>query len=418
MVPYHQLFYTELAFKKPPHEKDWEITFEQSIVVSAHAQGDDGQVHDIHQSAHTRTMTCEKGSYWCNNITLFAEPVISYTDYMFNVTLPHPFHDAFCDNGTEPVFDIMLSISYMNQQYTKFELGFKYTFATTTFLVMAYFLWSLHRVPARQRSFEQRWIAVLTIMLFFFDDPLFAVEVQSASPVPSVISVMFHSVFTASVLLFWLCLFDMVRLAATGQDEAVRGLRFYLPKVLLTVSLWFSMLSIYIWIRLQNRMDPAYASPDDFSHFGVFKVFTIVLITIYLLWLAYLVVRAMTELKAIMERSFQFKFILCITSLTILITAIGIAAGTYSPLPDVATKFITFYTLYNVYIWILAIAYSPSSEAMLKSNNHLKNNTEEEGEEDVIDLNVGGTDGVRVAGGSVGVDSIISIELVGTDGKA
>lgn len=43
-------------------------------------------------------------------------------------------------------------------------------------------------------------------------------------------------------------------------------------QVILCLSIWFSLLSVYLWTRLQQRTDPAYSTPDEFSHFGFFKV--------------------------------------------------------------------------------------------------------------------------------------------------
>ena len=46
----------------------------------------------------------------------------------------------------------------------------------------------------------------------------------------------------------------------------------YIMQVILCLSIWFSLLSVYLWTRLRQRTDPAYSTPDEFSHFGFFKV--------------------------------------------------------------------------------------------------------------------------------------------------
>lgn len=334
MNPYHQLLYIEVSIKRPVgNAATDEIYYQQPFTVSASGQGDNMIWEEIaDKKKHVRKVWCPAGQEYCQNITVFAENTIRYNTYNMSVHLQHPLGPALCKDGKEPQLDMKLSLVHMNAAFTSYELGFKYTQCALTLLVMLAFFLPLRRVPRRQVSYEQRWIVILLVLLFFFNDPFMVFEVHSASPVPSVLYTIFLVSFITAVLLFWLCIIDVIRTTAEGRESTskTRGMCFYIPKIILTLGLWFAMISVYLWTRLQQRQDPAYSTPDDFTHFTFFKVVCIVLVALYCLWLLYLIVRAIGEIKRLPS---QFMFISALTGLTIVIAVIGIGVGAFSPLP-------------------------------------------------------------------------------------
>jgi undecaprenyl pyrophosphate phosphatase UppP len=59
----------------------------------------------------------------------------------------------------------------------------------------------------------------------------------------------------------------------------------------------------------------------------------------------------------------QWQFILVITLFTVIVSIVGLFVGATSPLPENSVTFVVFFTVYNMYIWALAIAYTPAKES-------------------------------------------------------
>ena len=233
MQPFHQLLYLEVSIEKPLHSVDIALAYDQEVSVTATGKDAVGKWHDIiDDSKHTRRVTCARTEKACSNITVFAENVIRYEEYKLDVIMFHPMM-YFCHNGTEPALKMDFVMRYMNTRFTTFEMGFKYAQVGITLIVMLAFFIPLRKVPASQRSYEQQWLAILVILLFFFNDPFMVLEVQSSSAVPSVIYTIFLATFLVALLFFWLCILDIIRLTASGVDSTSnsRGMCFYLPKV-------------------------------------------------------------------------------------------------------------------------------------------------------------------------------------------
>ena len=100
-----------------------------------------------------------------------------------------------------------------------------------------------------------------------------------------------------------------------------------------------------------------YQTPDDFSHFTFFKVLAIIIAIVYGLVLFYLIIRSLSEIRRLSK---PFRFIFSLSLLTIFVTILGVSLGSMSPLPVNKVDFLSFYALYNLYVYILAFAYSPS----------------------------------------------------------
>jgi hypothetical protein len=70
---------------------------------------------------------------------------------------------------------------YMNKDFTIFEISLKYSLFTLTFLILfcPYFgyYFKMEKLNPSYRSFEQKWVFTLLILLLLFDEPFVAAKV-------------------------------------------------------------------------------------------------------------------------------------------------------------------------------------------------------------------------------------------------
>ena len=189
--------------------------------------------------------------------------------------------------------------------------------------------------------------------------------------VPSFIDSLFQSTFLASLLLFWLCIYHALR-----QNER-KLIGFYLIKLFLVGFLW---LVVIIASTLQKHYElnhPLYSAPAETNHFYVFKICFFSAGGLYILYLAYLIIRASTELRAMPFFDVRLRFmsylLVCVVCVVFGITATRFGLGVLEDnfAADLSTRytssvqFMTFYGLINVYLLTMAYVYSPSDRAVL-----------------------------------------------------
>jgi Wnt-binding factor required for Wnt secretion len=73
-------------------------------------------------------------------------------------------------------------------------------------------------------------------------------SILSVSLFPAAVDAIFQSTFLFALLLFWLCIFH-------GLRQTDRGLyRFYLPKLLLVGTMWFSAMTMAILVSVSKTV--------------------------------------------------------------------------------------------------------------------------------------------------------------------
>jgi len=232
-------------------------------------------------------------------------------------------------------------------------------------VVFGTYMWALSKTAPKYRSYEQYWLAVLLFLLLFFNDPLFVLEIFTPGPFWSGLYVVTMTLYLAALLLFWLCVLDIVRSKAYWQEEARKlGWQFYLPKLVLVALIWTLTISVYFWVRAQNYNDPTYSSPSDFSNYRIVKAAALVFMLVYTLWAIVLAAIACYVCVSAGETPKRpFLFLFCVSFCTLLVTAIGAAIGGFTPRPVYTIEFTLFFSILNMYLWLMAFAYTPAASA-------------------------------------------------------
>jgi hypothetical protein len=73
--------------------------------------------------------------------------------------------------------------------------------------------------------------------------------------------------FLAYLLLFWLCILDEMRISSGGiiSHDSSRGrpMHFYMPKIVLVMSLWTLLITTFAYVRTSREGNPTYEGLDD-----------------------------------------------------------------------------------------------------------------------------------------------------------
>jgi hypothetical protein len=115
----------------------------------------------------------------------------------------------------------------------------------------------------------QCWIAALLVGAFFFNDPLFPVQIYAQEDSTTTglagFSIVTMSGFLSMLLCFMLCTSEDIASEGMTQFLERKGVGYYVPKTILCGALWVLIMVFYAIARLSNQGNPAYDKLDGDS---------------------------------------------------------------------------------------------------------------------------------------------------------
>jgi len=403
---HHQMIFATLELEKPPAFEDSkieELRFEQKMLISAYCFDNatipanqvgskiDWNSHKalINDIEHTRIITCKRSKDLCEPTLVFFQHFIMHDSIHLEVKLVH--EGRLFDTKLNPAdsFGGSFTIVFVNGDFTQFEHYFKYVFVALSGVVLVQYFRSL---PAANLSlstwtWQQRWIFMLLVLLFLFNDPLFRVSVYG-SPASSEGVTGFYVVsmaaFVSTLLCFWLAMFTVVgrpeRLSHTTSTTGSGGVgakikrsmtenETFAPHCILCTIIFVCGCVLHFYERMHSDRDPSFSTSEDIAkaNYHSLWIFGTALISIYSIWLLLLVGQCC---KQICNMAPAFVFLFGITTASIAVVLVGMYLHAMSPLPSASTSFLGFYVICNLYVWTMALAYTPSDADDNNINNY------------------------------------------------
>ena len=400
--PDMQLMWMTLKYKRPATlKKDDGLVFSQTLGVEVYGSFtsfDDVKTRSkknikdfvIANNTITRNPGWGPNRPFTDSQTLYNLLVLKYPYYKVNV--------QFNDVPTTPYqFSAVIEMLHVNSQYTKFEVGWKYTLLVITILVMIFprippppqagpkcgvvvfvlegWYTKLCSYKSAMWTNQQKWISVLLPALFLFNDPLVGAYADATGKANleflAFLSVIFSQTFISLLLSFWICILEeMSEPPAHGLLPTVvlqHGVGFVIEKIpptwrkhfakyLHALFFWILTVSSYLYYRFQQRADPTYTVLSEKRGTAeAAAAFTIIWLIGYCLWFSYYLLRG---IKNIMHLKAGFLLVYFLTVVTAIAVISGIASGAMFTLNG-GGVFLGVYGITNIYIWTLAFVYAP-----------------------------------------------------------
>ncbi|XP_055955169.1 transmembrane protein 181 [Patella vulgata] len=353
--------------------------FEQPFMMGIRIRGIDGDDQSVVKADNptlsgamhnrSRKLKCKEQ---CRDMILMHLGYLDFAKYIITIT----FYGL--ENAKFEIKDIDFAFKSYNTSFTQIEIWIRFIFLVMTFFATIIFAHSLRKFSLRDWSIEQKWMSVLLPLLLLYDDPIFPLTFLVNSWVPGMIDGIFQATFLCALLLFWLCLYHGVR-----QTDR-RFVRFYIPKLFVVGLIWLAAVTLASWQEYNELQDPTFYYRLDTTNFDGFKIFFFVIGGFYLLYLAYLLIRAYAELRSMPFFDLRLKFMtalmVIVLSISIVITVMRFGSGALddnfvseiSTNYENSTEFVSFYGLLNLYMYTMAFVYSPSKNAIYET--HFKDN--------------------------------------------
>jgi hypothetical protein len=327
----------------------------------------------------TLHINCPGHQEWCDPATVLDFETVHYAGY--NVDCRFESH-LFGGEVTSARF----YMKYGNQIETTYLILFKYLFVALSGLVCIWYTLALGNLEESEQSVEQQWLFWLVFLLMFFNDPLYLAEIQFGWVSLAVLSVIFHCTFISALLLFWLILLDHIRLS--GKAQRIEKKSFYPAKALFIFVFWLLSILVMSFNIEERSENPAWKTQYDMGAFVFFKMCALAALVFYVGWIFMMVVLLFSEIRSL---NYRFQFLLLFSLLVSITAVVGVVLGFHNMAHPNMGEWTGFYSIFNMYVYMLAYLYSPSSASeankfqSLEMSN-LGGDDFDDGDDDVLEM--------------------------------
>ena len=120
-------------------------------------------------------IVCPEGLHFCNDNLFLLYPQITAPGFKFIITLLlEPNHNLILE-------EMSFFIYFANPSYTTYLLALRYTLLAISIISFAVYIFYYARSPFELRTFEHRFILILSIALILFNDPFYALTILKSN---------------------------------------------------------------------------------------------------------------------------------------------------------------------------------------------------------------------------------------------
>ena len=269
---------------------------------------------------------------------LFYEAHISSPNYLLKVAVLPP-----------PPSDFHLSVSTLNPGFVYFMLSVRYIFLVLCTVSSLWYWKQVRRFGMVNGRFEMKYVGVLGLSCWLYDDPLAICEFLVPHWVWSIYKAAVTAQFITMLVGFWpLC-------ALRLRESTLQ--KYYLVGILMLLGLLFVFLAVlYASLDLVLRFDPAYAWSSLPAEILLAAVLSLAVILLLVLVAGLLTARATPVLLQLGQRVVLQA---AIHQLVMMFIVLGTCIGAFQLLPRVSRFFLMSISGSNLYVCLLQTLYSP-----------------------------------------------------------
>ncbi|KAJ6228681.1 transmembrane protein [Anaeramoeba flamelloides] len=157
-------------------------------------------------------------------------------------------------------------------------------------------------------------------------------------------------------------------------------LKFYLPKIVPLIGIWITFFVIFIYSRIHEYDDPQFETIHDIPGYLAAKVLFWIFIAVYILNLIYSSIRSLIEIKKNPQDQTKFYFFFSLFLISFVMIFIAFVGNYISTLQNTSLEFLSYFTIFNIYIIFLSYAYLPKFEKVREYQNEKSYSDEEDGD--------------------------------------
>ncbi len=334
----------EIMRKSANLELDLDLDYKIEISPVDEYGKDHEETEDFLETRSNRIkVRCDEDDIYCEENILMLYPQIEHQIYkiLVEIDVPESLDDA--------LVGAYFSARIISKKYTNFLMSLRYTFFAFSCVFGFFYLFFFFRSPREYKTFEHKFIAILSIALIFFNDPFYAATIYKANGFLAFFSTFWVVLFFSLLIFFWIVMIQRI------HNEPFRHSTKFVNRYSITIGLiGFLLLIITGTIAaLAYRFDPEFHINEKYpKSYMVFRIF----LTIYALTLLILLFMNIYKLfqkwKKVIPRHRLF-FILSVYFFFAVF--LFLVLGVYQSYDSDGVKVFLLIFLFNFYIYLLQI---------------------------------------------------------------
>lgn len=321
----------DLSFqtKLTPVEKNYTTKPETSLLLD--------------ERVHQQKIRCEKGKEECNPVNFMWLDSIQHKGYKVEIMI------QISDVYTRTIRSVKFDTFLRNHNYTYFLMtvrSFCLLISLISGIVYAVFFFKSRK---QIRTFEHKYLLILSFLLFFFNDPLYCITINFSQKWMAVASTLSVVVFSSFLLFFWFIMLRRVHTENIKVDTDTINKK----TIAILLSIFVLLSVIGISESLIFRFDPSFHMNYELPIIHlVFMIAVIVLSAAFVIYTVYNGYYIKKKWNSLIPRHKFF----CFFSLYFAIVFIVIiATGHFHAYEENGIRIILLFGLLNLYIIMLQI---------------------------------------------------------------
>jgi hypothetical protein len=368
-------FFT-LIGKVMPFYTSTDVEFDMNYQIEIKTVDDYGDENDhTEESKMTNSgiirVKCKKNEIYCENNEFFLYPEVDHKIYRITVEFNL---DDFDEKDVKGVYFEGFTVT---EGYTIYSLVLRYLFFAISVVSSIFYLIFYFKLHQDLKTFEHKFIMVLSFVLPIFNNPFYALDIFTPRPFFAVASTFYTVFFISCLILFWVVMLQ----------------RIYKEKIRVQTKL-VNIFSIFVWIiglivlmvagtiaSLCFRFNPAFHVNNQYPiSFLVFQIFTIVYMILLCLFLFFCIYKICGEWKQIIWRHKVFLVFSIYFFVVIFILAVTSSFQSYD---SNGIKLLILIFMCNFYVILLQIFWRFAKDGLkeykefVNRRNIFKKNSEE-----------------------------------------
>ena len=322
-------------------------------------------------------IVCPEGLHFCNDNLFLLYPQITAPGFKFIITLLlEPNHNLILE-------EMSFFIYFANPTYTTYLLALRYTLFAISIISFAVYIFYYARSPFELRTFEHRFILILSIALILFNDPFYALTILKSNSFWAVISTLFVTTFVSLLIFFWITMVRRIHIEpASVQTNLIN------PYTVSIAILFFIVITVpALLASLYSRFNPSIHFNAEYpTAYSVFIIFNLVFAILLLVMFFYNIYQVSKKWNLTIPRH---RFFLVFSFYFIMVMFFLIASGIYQSYESEGVKILFLFVTSNVYVFFMQLMwiFNRSSEFYKDVENDVKLTTQGQGTNERRGLN-------------------------------
>lgn len=325
-------------------DTDIELDFKAIIIAvddSGVAENDQDGFGNAKQ--HKLVVHCEKDSRYCEESGFVLNPRITSRNYYVSIQIE-------LDSIYKPLVKGMRFFAKtQNPAYTSYLLGVRYACLIISLVFSSAYLLFFRQIKPEFKTFEHKFILVLSIALIFFNDPIYAATMLTASTWLTILSALFVVVFIGLLIFFWIVMVQRIHKESIRVTTQLINSR----NVALGVATFLVLAALTFFSSLVEHFDPAYHVDSDYPL--AYKVLSAIAIVILASLMAVYVYNSYKVLRAWNKVIPRHRFLFLFSFYFVVALFFLIATGLYQSTDFNGARVLMIFVLFTFYVIVLQL---------------------------------------------------------------